>query len=290
MAPFERPTAKDSIEPRSVHWIKLWCGGHRWHVRSELAGLPWFVEMLGNPGQLFEPPAQPLRPLSANSPRAIVRRTFTEWPERPVVIKRYRPKSFWSPFKDLCRRSQASRTLRRTWELQALGVPVASVLAAQVRSRGGWGESWIIMEEVPAAQNLYDSNARYRHSLDRRGALRLLSRLMALLHDKDYEHTDPSLTNFLISLANPARPVVVLIDLDGLRHRRQSLRSAAKGLRRLALRAHVSRWECLRFLVEYVRARRCSITTRDLARAVGFVNPGASSPPPWTNTPSQISD
>jgi tRNA A-37 threonylcarbamoyl transferase component Bud32 len=290
MASFDQPDDDEPLAPRIVNWVKLWCVGRRWHVRAELAGSPWFLEMLANPGQLLEPPAQPLRPLSVNSPRTIVRRTFAEWPDRPVVIKRYRPRSFWSPFKDLCRRSQVSRTLRRTREMEALGVPVAGVLAAQVRSRGGWGDSWIIMEEVPAAQNLYESNAQCRYSLDRRDALRLLSHLMALLHDQGYEHTDPSLTNFLVSRAKPGRPVVVLIDLDGLRHRRQSLRRAAKGLRRLALRAHVSPRECLRFLVEYVRARRRPITTRDLARAVGFVNPGASSRPPWTDPPAQVSD
>lgn len=258
------------------------CGDHRWQVRSEFADATWFLDHLAHPAALLEPPAQPLRPFASLSPRTIVRRVFRELPDRPVIIKRYRPKSFWGPWKDLFRGSQVWRTLKRTQELEAQGIPVAGILAAQTRSRGGWGESWLIMDEVPAAQNLYDRNAECRDSLDRRGLIRSLGRLMARLHDLDYEHTDPSLTNFLVSFVRPSRPTVVLIDLDGLRRRPQHLRREAKGLRRLALRAHVSDRECLHFLLAYVRARKRPIDARTLAREVGALHPGASSPSPWT--------
>ena len=273
----------DDTPARSGTWGTVECGAHRWQVRSEFANATWFLDHLAHPTALLEPPAQPLRPFASLSPRTIVRRIFRELPDRPVIIKRYRQKSFWGPWKDLFRGSQVWRTLKRTQELEALGVPVAGVMAAQVRSRGGWGESWLIMDEVPAAQNLYDRNVECRDSLDRRGLIRKLSRLMARLHDRDYEHTDPSLTNFLVSFVRPGRPTVVLIDLDGLRRRRQSLDRVAKGLRRLAVRAPVSHRECLRFLIEYVHARQRPVDPRALAQAVGALRPGASSPSPWTD-------
>lgn len=250
-------------------YAQVRCGGRWWHVRADLAGAAWFLAQLAVPSRLLEPPAQPLRPYSKHSPRAIVRRTFAELPEQPLIIKRYRPKSCWSRFKDLFRGSQVSRTLQRTRELESLAIPVASVLAAHIQFMGGWGESWLIMDEVPAAQNLYDRDAECGDPLDRRGLLRGLGRLMARLHDANYEHTDPSLTNFLVSFANPGDPAVVLIDLDGLRRRQQTLGRVAKGLRRLAMRAHVSRREQLRFLMEYVDTRQSPINARVLASAVG---------------------
>jgi tRNA A-37 threonylcarbamoyl transferase component Bud32 len=223
---------------------------------------------------LLAPPAEPLRPFAKSSPRTIVRRDFPEWPGRTMIIKRYRPKSRWSIFKDFFRGPQVLRTLRRTRELEALGVPVAGVLAARVPVVGGWGEAWLIMNEVPAAQSLYDRIAECGDPLDRRELLQGLGRLMARLHDADYEHADPSLTNFLISFATPDRPAIVLIDLDGLRRRRQSLGRAAKGLRRLALRAHLSDRECLRFLIEYSCARQRPVDARKLAQAVGPLRAG----------------
>jgi tRNA A-37 threonylcarbamoyl transferase component Bud32 len=268
------PGGDDDHALRLHSWVRVRCGGRWWQVRTDLAGDALFLEHLREPDRLLEPPGVPLRPIHPRWARAIVRIELPDWRGPPLIVKRYRPKSVWTFLKDLVRGTQVLRTLQRTRQLAALGVPVAGIVAAQSHRWTAWCESWLIMEEVPVAQSLWNRYAKSRDALDRRPHLVLLARLMAQLHDHGFEHNDPGLSNFMVSFANPARPAMVLIDLDGLNQRQQSLRRVAKGLRRLGRMARLPpHSECLRFLVTYVDARKLPIDARVLARMIGPLKP-----------------
>jgi tRNA A-37 threonylcarbamoyl transferase component Bud32 len=272
-----RPRQERDPDP---DWMPVDRNGLRWQMAPAIAVLEPFLKRLDDPEALFGPSAPRLGRTGKELTETVLV-TLPEWPHGGLVAKRYLPKTRWHPLKDWFRGSAAVRAFQRGLLLRRLGIPTANVLAASARSHNRRGISYLLTEEVRDARMLRDCVRDDMDPVWRRRLALELGRLMARLHDASIEHADPSLTNFLVARSPPARPQLILIDLDGLRRRpHMTPHRAALGLRRLAARAHVSTRERLWCLTGYCAARQIALDPRDLARRIGPVVPRPSSLPP----------
>lgn len=153
--------------------------------------------------------------------------------------------------------------------LQANGVPTAVPVAA-LDARWPWcSDAFLITAEVRPAFRLFEFNQTGLEPRKRRIVVKAFARLIAQVHNLGLSHTDPSLTNFLLTVGADGEWRLCLVDLDGLRRNgcfrwRRELRN----LERVSARAAVSARERLVFLAAYCRARRPPLSARTLARRI----------------------
>jgi len=169
-----------------------------------------------------------------------------------LVLKRYNFRKWRNLFKDLVRGSKARRCFFRAMHLELAGIPTARSLAfAEQKWCGVPLRSYLLMEEIPQATNLFEWKGNRQH------ALQSLARLLARLHDAGFTHRDLKEGNILLDGCGEP----FLVDLDGLRYVREVKDDwAIADLARLAQAAigqrRVTRSDCARFLNSYCRMRR----------------------------------
>jgi hypothetical protein len=206
----------------------------------------------------------------------LVRTRLPEHPATPLVIKRYRSKSFWDSVKDLFRPSRARRAFERAFLLQHHNIPTATPVAAGEKRCCRWlRESYLISAEIPNVRTLWDAKMATKDPRQMRLLVRQLAATMARLHDAGFSHSDPNLANFLVCGDDSRSLQLVVIDLDNVRpHQRVSLRRAAKDLRRL-LRVRISPKERLWFVAQYCQARRKRLCAREVISLLDANAPSA---------------
>jgi hypothetical protein len=253
-------------------------GRFNWLIPEPFREARW-LNRLEQPGQLLLPPAEPLKQATARL-REVVRVRFDDETIGDVVVKHFTSRGFVETIKWSWRVSPACRAFHLARQVAALGFFTATPIAAgERRVCGLLRESFLLTRFIAGATPLHLVNA---HCSDRRrriGVVRGLAKLYAMMHDTGFFHHDPSQANFLVVPQPDGRDVIALIDLDGLRQRREmNLHAAARDLRRLLLRGRIPRRERAWFIVTYARSRKVAVDARQLVRLIGRMPAQASFP------------
>ncbi len=230
---------------------------------------------LARPHGLFKGPDVEVMKDSPSS--LVVRRRLKVGPhEVDVFIKRSRRKRAWKFILDCCRLGRAVRAFRLGHALLTRRVATALPLAALERRVGPFLVDSVLITEAVNGSSLNtflstwlaqppkaDANLtveQQRHLAQE--TLWQLGRMVQRLHDENFAHRDLKSSNVLVQWAPPQPPQVVLVDLDGLSHRRRlSTTRRFQGVMRL----NVSLLNCpavnhagrLRMLLGYLRRPGC---------------------------------
>lgn len=162
----------------------------------------------------------------------IVRRKLTVGQhELDVFIKRPRRKKTWKVLLDCLRPARPIRAFRLGHALLTRRIDTVLPLAALERRIGPFLLDSILITEAHDAQQLNDFlNKRMaeaggdaeplKHSRRRPAdeALRRMGQMVQRLHDNNYRHRDLKSANMLVQWSPETGPVILLVDMDGLRH------------------------------------------------------------------------
>ncbi len=120
--------------------------------------------------------------------------------------------------------SRPFREMVITEAIRRRGIPTMKVVAALRRTT--WGPFYqgeLISEEIPEARDVVSVFSSFgeaptkKESALRREIPRQAGRAIRFMHDQGVYHGDLNLKNLLVQTANPNRPQVYVIDLDGSR-------------------------------------------------------------------------
>jgi tRNA A-37 threonylcarbamoyl transferase component Bud32 len=244
-------------------------GRFDWLIIDTYQNAAW-LRRLEQPETMIQPPAEPLK--KAAPGWEVVRVRLDDPATADLAVKHSTPRGLVEFLKWSWRGSPATRAFHLARHIQALGFFTASPIAAG--ERRAWGmlcESFLLTRFVADATPLHLVNA---HCADRRrrlGIVRELAKLYAAMHDAGFYHCDPSQANFLVVGQPSGGDAVALIDLDGLRQRKEvSLIEAAHDLRRLLMRCRIPRRERAWFITVYTRSRKIRLEVRSLVKTIGL--------------------
>lgn len=262
-------------------------GKFNWLALPQLLPVP-LLSRLEQPEQLLLPPANPLKKVITPG-REVVRLCSGETANTEVVVKHFTPRGLGQHIKWTWRASPAIRAFCLARELATLGLLTPTPVAAGERRTCGFlRESFLVTHFIAGATPLHLVNA---HCADRRrriGIVRGLAKLYAALHDAGFFHGDPSQSNFLVVPHPGGSDAIALIDLDGLRRRREmNLSAAVRDLQRLLLRGRIPRRERAWFIVTYSRSRKLPVDVRQLLALIGLPPAQATFPHCALNEESQ---
>jgi tRNA A-37 threonylcarbamoyl transferase component Bud32 len=252
-------------------------GRFHWVTSGPFEQAPW-LNRLEHPETLLKPPAEPLK--QSLPGREVVRVRLGQSAGAEVVVKHSTPRGLAEAIKWSWRGSTAVRAFELAQRLRAQGLVTAPPVAAgERRTAGLLRESYLLTEFIGDATPLHLVNAHCADRQRRIGIVRSLARLYAAMHDTGFYHCDPSQANFLVVSQPDGRDAVALVDLDGLRQRREiNARAAAGDLRRFLVRGRVPRRERAWFMVVYSRSRRIRVQVRQLVKLIGPLPTGATFP------------
>ena len=214
-----------------------------------------------------------VRVIKSSQSGLVVRRTLHVGPHAlDVFIKCPRRKRRWKVLADCFRLSRPVRNFALGHALLTRRIATALPLAALERRVGPILHETLLITEAVGAPRLNDflntwlafpprgdtplSVPEQRHLAQE--VLWQLGRLLQRLHDSRFAHRDLKATNILVRWSPGTSPEIVLVDLDGLTHRRfLTARRRFQGLMRL----NVSLLKCpavnragrLRMLMGYLR-------------------------------------
>ena len=147
-----------------------------------------------------------------------------------VIIKRPRRRYWYRYLNQIWRGTRARRAWFKAWKMIVRNVPTAwPLLYAEKRRLGYVTDGLIIQERVPGAMlgaggTRCDPRAPCRDMLFRR-----TGRILRQVDRLGFAHFDAKATNWIIRPDEKLGPTPVMIDIDGIRHRRW----AALGILRL---------------------------------------------------------
>jgi tRNA A-37 threonylcarbamoyl transferase component Bud32 len=154
----------------------------------------------------------------------------------PIVVKRPYRRYWYRYINEIGRGHRARRAWRKAWTLIARDLPTAwPLLLMEKRTLGYTTDAVIVFERVPgptlAAVDLDAMPVNDRDTLFRRAG-----RTLRLIDSHGYAHFDAKATNWIVQSDDKLGPRPVLVDVDGIRHRRWP----ALGIERLlrAMRDH----------------------------------------------------
>jgi len=244
-------------------------GRFDWLILDTFQNAAW-LRRFEQPETMIQPPAEPLK--KAAPGRGVFRVRLDDPATADVAVKHSTPRGLVEFLKWSWRGSPATRAFHLARQIQALGFFTASPVAAG--ERRAWGvlcESFLLTQFVADATPLHLVNA---HCADRRrrlGIVRGLAKLYAAMHDAGFCHCDPSQANFLVVARPAGGDAIALIDLDGLRQRKEvSLTAATQDLRRLLMRCRIPRHERAWFITVYARSRKSRPEVRSLVKTIGL--------------------
>jgi len=153
-----------------------------------------------------------------------------------LVVKRYNNTGLAYVLKHLYRRCRALRAWRLANELAVRRIATACPVAAAEFRRGPVLDRSFFVTRKVEGKTLPEYLGQQRQEgggleANRRLARRL-GRLVRRMHDAGFDHRDLKPSNVLV-VAGRAGSAPVLVDMDGIRRRRMSVRRRAKNLARL---------------------------------------------------------
>lgn len=204
-------------------------GPWQWQVAQELGER-------GLPQALRDPDALLGDPVAGATVRFLKQDTSTsvaavgepaEW-----VVKRYNPRKWANPLKDLVRGPAAKRAFEAGRSLAAKGVATAPVVAWGVRRRWGLPVCSCLVSEYLAGTTALVEHLKAGPAEE---VLEAVADMLAKMHAAGFANRDLKAHNILVRRAKPgAGAQAYLVDLDGLRWKgRVSRRRRQKNLRRL---------------------------------------------------------
>lgn len=256
-------------------WQRIQAGTFRWEINRRRAREPW-ISSLSDPERWIHAAAVPLRAEAPGRAR-LVRMPAPGQPGLFWIVKRYCLDSGWSRAKETFRPSRALRAFRRAFTLQAGGLQTAEPVAAGEDRWCGWlRAAYLITEEVQGARALRELWTDRRPPRHARCLARKLGVTLARLHNLNFRHRDPSLSNFLVQHAGTGADQIVLIDWESIRPVPVLSRGMAlRDLRQLLWRIPVSPRERLWFMASYSRCRGTVRSREWLAQLDAARPPGA---------------
>jgi tRNA A-37 threonylcarbamoyl transferase component Bud32 len=154
----------------------------------------------------------------------------------PVVIKRPYKRYWYRYINEIGRGSRARRAWIKAWTMIARGIPTAwPLLMLETRTMGYVTDCIIVFERIPgptlAAVDLDAVPPSQREMLFRR-----TGRILRKIDDLGFAHFDAKPSNWVVASDEKSGPRPMLIDIDGIRHRRW----IALGIQRLlrGMRGH----------------------------------------------------
>jgi tRNA A-37 threonylcarbamoyl transferase component Bud32 len=147
----------------------------------------------------------------------------------PIVIKRPFKRYWYRYFNEIGRGSRARRAWMKAWKMIARNVPTAwPLLLLEKRSLGYVTDNIIVFERINgptlASVNLDELPRAQREMLFRR-----TGRILRQIDQLGFAHFDAKPSNWVVVADDKLGPRPMLIDIDGIRHRRWR----ALGIRRL---------------------------------------------------------
>ena len=140
--------------------------------------------------------------------------------ELDVVIKRPFKRYWYRYINEIGRGSRAWRAWKKAWTLIARNIPTAWPLAMlEKRTLGYVTDSVIIFERVPGA-TLDAADLDAIEPSARRSLFFRTGRILRLIESWGYSHFDAKSSNWIVCPDEKLGPRPVLIDVDGIRHRR----------------------------------------------------------------------
>lgn len=242
-------------------WTQFKTGALTWWVNRDYDH-PDLRRQLQAPGALMGSAAR----LPRDAAPRMTEVARTECNGHVLYIKRYRQKNLAQTVKDIFRPSRARRAFECSFLLNHSGIATPlPVAVGELRSGRRLKEAYLISKEIPDARTLFEHRATARRRAQIRVLMRALARMLAKLHDAGFSHSDPNFSNWLITGPAYPRPVLVAIDLDGVRKVGfVSAKAAAKDLYRLV--RYMSPYERVWFVAQYARARKQRLSARNFER------------------------
>jgi tRNA A-37 threonylcarbamoyl transferase component Bud32 len=156
----------------------------------------------------------------------------------PVVIKRPRNKFWYRYVLDAFRPSRAARTWTKTWKAIVRGVPTEWPLLLMEKRMLGYVTDAILVFERVEGTTLDKIELEAMTARDRETLFWRAGRSLRILERTGLAHIDPKSTNWIVQPDERRGPVLVMIDLFGIR--RLTFGREAFGIRRLlrAMRNH----------------------------------------------------
>jgi tRNA A-37 threonylcarbamoyl transferase component Bud32 len=138
----------------------------------------------------------------------------------PVIVKRPYKRYWYRYINEIGRGSRSWRAWKKAWTLVVRDLPTAWPLAVmQKRQMGYITDSVIVFEQLPgatlAAVDLDTIETKRRDML-----LRRTGRFLRHIEQLGYAHFDAKASNWIVQEDERTGPYPVMIDVDGLRHRR----------------------------------------------------------------------
>ena len=189
---------KNNPREKSPNWISVSAGDLTWQINCDF-NKPELLRHLAAPEQLMMGAAEPLRRDSRPRNTLVVRLKLPDCHHFPLIIKRYRPVSFWNSLKEHTRSSRAISAFEKAFFLLRENISTASPIAASQTRRGlGRSESYLITEEVPNARPLREFRSGNFSANENKIVIRRFAEVIARLHNASLSHTDPTLSNFFV--------------------------------------------------------------------------------------------
>lgn len=252
------------LRPDPPPWVAVSIEKLSWQIHGAF-NKPELLRHLASPDSLITGAAKSLRQDSRPRNTLVVRLALPDCHPFPLIIKRYRPLSFWNSLKATIRTSTALSAFEKAFVLLRENISTALPIAAsRSHRRTGRAESYLITEEVPNARSLREFRKGNFSAPENKMVVRRLAEVMARLHNAGFLHTDPTLSNFFVQNDDRSKFRIVLIDLDGLRvDQNASLVKAVMSLAALFRRIPMSPREKLCFAAQYCRTRKNIISSRE---------------------------
>lgn len=136
-----------------------------------------------------------------------------------VIIKRPRRRYWYRYLNEIGRGTRPARAWSKSWQMIARGLPVAwPMLVMEKRVAGYVMDAVFVCQRVPGphlGRVMFDELSPN----DRRSLLHRTGSLLREIERLGYSHFDAKASNWIV-LDTPAGPCPVMIDIDGIRHRR----------------------------------------------------------------------
>jgi tRNA A-37 threonylcarbamoyl transferase component Bud32 len=176
-----------------------------------------------------------------------------------VVVKRPRRRYWYRYLNEVGRGARARRAWRKAWHLVVRDLPTAWPVAFFERRRLGYVVDTFLVTERVHGPTLWNVDLDALTPRSREMLFRRTGRLLRLLERYGFGHFDAKASNWIVRPDPELGPGPVLIDVDGVRHRRWPGLGVRRLLRSLAERKQYGRADSLALCLGYAPFARLDV-------------------------------